>query len=270
MNNLKLRLNIRMLKCLNIKMAEKGVSIYLALMIMFILLAIGLGVSLIIVSQMKMMKGIGDSVVAFYAADTGIEHSLYNYRRQGGDGNVSGSVGGADYQVTSPTAGTYKSKGSFAKAKRAIEINVPIGPCNFSLTTQCDTTQPCPGVFSCIGGGGYDFEKVDVIATVISGTCTSVNFSTDGVDIGGGCYEYTADGTEFKFKACFEDSVGNPSWSCDLSAGSCSRILDLDIILSPAPPADASTTITIYGEADSTQTQTQLDVDMLRLVYCPT
>jgi len=56
---------------------EKGVSLYLALIIMTILLAIGVGISTIIISQMKMIGGMGDSVVAFHAADTGIERALY-------------------------------------------------------------------------------------------------------------------------------------------------------------------------------------------------
>jgi len=67
-----------MLKYLNVKMIERGVSLYLGLMIMTILLAIGLGISTIIVSQMRMIRGMGDSVVAFFAADTGIEKVLYD------------------------------------------------------------------------------------------------------------------------------------------------------------------------------------------------
>jgi len=59
------------------EVSKKGVSIYLALMIMFILLAIGLGISTILVSQMKMIREMGYSVIAFYAADTGIEEELY-------------------------------------------------------------------------------------------------------------------------------------------------------------------------------------------------
>ena len=55
---------------------EKGVSLYLALIIMSVLLAIALGISTIILSQMKMITGMGDSVVALYAADTGIEVAL--------------------------------------------------------------------------------------------------------------------------------------------------------------------------------------------------
>ncbi len=56
---------------------EKGVSLYLALIIMGAVLALALGISTILVTQMKTTKEIGDSVVAFYAADTGIERALF-------------------------------------------------------------------------------------------------------------------------------------------------------------------------------------------------
>lgn len=60
------------------KISQKGaVSLYLALITMIILLAIGLGITTIIISQMRMIRGIGDSVVALYAADAGIERILY-------------------------------------------------------------------------------------------------------------------------------------------------------------------------------------------------
>lgn len=55
---------------------NKGVSLYLTIIIMSILLAIVLGLSAILVGQMKMLKGMENSVVAFYAADTGIERIL--------------------------------------------------------------------------------------------------------------------------------------------------------------------------------------------------
>ena len=116
-----------MLKCLNVKMlkCERGVSLYLALLIMAILLSIGLGMSAILFGQIKIIRGIGDSVVAFYAADTGIEEVLY----RGTD--VSGVLeNGASYsaQVLLPgsecTASNYciKSKGIFKESRRAIEI----------------------------------------------------------------------------------------------------------------------------------------------------
>jgi hypothetical protein len=60
------------------KTIEKGVSLYLTILILVILLAISLGISTILSGQLKMIGGIGKSVVAFYAADTGIEEILYN------------------------------------------------------------------------------------------------------------------------------------------------------------------------------------------------
>ena len=55
---------------------QKGVSLYLAVIIMLILLAIALGVSTILIGQIKTIRGMGNSVSAFYAADTGIETEL--------------------------------------------------------------------------------------------------------------------------------------------------------------------------------------------------
>jgi hypothetical protein len=130
---------------------KKGVSLYLALIIMFILIAIGLGVSLIIVSQMKMMKGMGDSVVAFYAADTGIENSLYEKRKiEGGDGIVSGTlvIGGAnaEYNVTKVTQDStdyWRSVGNYQKVKRAIEIKHP-AVFDFAFSIDPNSGLICP------------------------------------------------------------------------------------------------------------------------------
>jgi len=57
--------------------SQKGVSLYLALMIMTVLLALALGISAILFGQIKMIRGMGNSVIAFYAADSGIEMILY-------------------------------------------------------------------------------------------------------------------------------------------------------------------------------------------------
>lgn len=116
----------RTIKTMNYKkISQKGVSLYLALLIMAVLLSIGLGISSILFGQIKIIRGIGDSVVAFYAADTGIEEVLYR------GGAVSGNLeNGASYstRVLAPgpdcTATNYCiiSKGSFKETKRAIEI----------------------------------------------------------------------------------------------------------------------------------------------------
>jgi len=74
------------MKQYNNKIMERGVAIYLAFMVMTILLAISLGLSVILIGQMKVIKGIGDSVIALYAAETGIEMVLYTDKQcyQGG------------------------------------------------------------------------------------------------------------------------------------------------------------------------------------------
>jgi Tfp pilus assembly protein PilX len=63
-----------------INKAQKGFSLYLALMIMIIILSISLGISAIIISQLKIIRGIEDSVIALCAADSGIEQVLYEDR----------------------------------------------------------------------------------------------------------------------------------------------------------------------------------------------
>jgi len=70
--------------------SQKGVSLYIAFMIMMSLLAIAFGISAILFSQMKMIRGIGDSVIAFYAADTGIEKTLFFDNKKIPDGGTRG------------------------------------------------------------------------------------------------------------------------------------------------------------------------------------
>jgi len=105
---------------------EQGISLYLAILIMTILLSIGLGVSTILLGQMKMLRGMGDSVVAFYAADTGIEEILYT-----GVSSSSGTLeNGARYEATMTLAGPgcsadyycIRSVGIFQATRRAIEV----------------------------------------------------------------------------------------------------------------------------------------------------
>ena len=56
--------------------SQRGVSLFLAIIVLSIILAIVFGLSAILVGQIKILRGIGKSVVAIYAADTGIEQAL--------------------------------------------------------------------------------------------------------------------------------------------------------------------------------------------------
>jgi hypothetical protein len=56
--------------------SQKGLSLYLAVMLTAIILAIVFGITTILLVQLEAIKGMENSVVAFYAADTGIEQVL--------------------------------------------------------------------------------------------------------------------------------------------------------------------------------------------------
>ena len=62
---------------------EKGVSLYLAVVMLSIILAVAFGLVAILMGQIKMMRVIGFSVTAYYAAETGVERALYDYIQSG-------------------------------------------------------------------------------------------------------------------------------------------------------------------------------------------
>src|SRR3989338_5488718 len=66
------------LKTKNYKLkTERGVSLYMVFMIMTLLLGIGFGMSALLLTQLDTLRGIGYSVLAFYATDAGIERAIY-------------------------------------------------------------------------------------------------------------------------------------------------------------------------------------------------
>ena len=119
---------------------SKGISIYLALMVMVILLALALGLAAILFSQMRMIREIGYSVIAFYAADTGIEREAFEGNKPGTkysgylDLNKNGIKDGEDsfYHIFVLSPGKedcpeeinfcIKSIGSYKGVKRAILV----------------------------------------------------------------------------------------------------------------------------------------------------
>lgn len=117
---------------------NKGVSLLYAVLLMSILLAIGFGVSGILLPQIKMLGDIGYSVVAFYAADAGIEKILMERGGEPSDIPETDLDHGASYKVFVEAGGEgdcpsekdgrtihfcIKSVGAYGDVKRAIEIN---------------------------------------------------------------------------------------------------------------------------------------------------
>ena len=107
--------------------SQKGVSLIFAIFILTFVLSIGLGTSTILIRQVKITREIGYSVIAFYAADSGIEEVLL----MATPAPASGLVNGASYDVQVENGGVgdctalnycIKSIGSYKNTRRAIEI----------------------------------------------------------------------------------------------------------------------------------------------------
>jgi len=104
----------------------------LAVMIMAIMLAIVLGLNAILVSQIKTIRNMGYSVVAFYAAETGIEEAL---KSECLPICPSGNLGEASYTVVKLDPGDetcpgfseisycLRSVGVFQGTRRAIQVS---------------------------------------------------------------------------------------------------------------------------------------------------
>jgi len=63
------------------KNSQKGVSLLITFFVMAISLAIVLGITVILLGEIKTIRGMGYSIKAFCAADTGLEKTLYYDRK---------------------------------------------------------------------------------------------------------------------------------------------------------------------------------------------
>jgi len=123
---------------------QSGISLYLTIIIMTILLAIVLGLTTIFLSQVVMLREMGHSVVALYSAEAGIERVMYAIRKGGfslpPDEPCGESGGFADCWAGNPsyiikiknyatdaggnlTSAAIVSKGTYSGVSRAIEIS---------------------------------------------------------------------------------------------------------------------------------------------------
>lgn len=88
---------------------QKGVSIYLIVVMISVLLSAVLGTTSIIIGGVRIAESLGYSVKAFHVADTGIEEALYNIKNTSGtcDNSTSDGTFGTGYtwDVTMTNAG---------------------------------------------------------------------------------------------------------------------------------------------------------------------
>ena len=121
---------------------EKGIAMFITLIVTVILLGIALGLSSILIGNLAVLKSAGESVLAFAAAEAGIEQVLLIDNRDcsGNLACLQGAIPGgpqplsntATYtlEVTAPGSGTCpagvnycaKSIGTYQGATRAIRI----------------------------------------------------------------------------------------------------------------------------------------------------
>jgi len=117
---------------------QKGVSLFLVVVISAVLLGIALGLSSILIVQIRTVGEMRESVTAFYAADTGIERELYERNSPPHsysdylDLNNNGIQDGEDasYYVVIIAPGPscdashlcIQSRGTFREVQRAIEV----------------------------------------------------------------------------------------------------------------------------------------------------
>jgi Tfp pilus assembly protein PilX len=113
---------------------EKGVSLYMTIILMAVLLSMVLGVTAIIINGLNIAKGVTDSVKAFHAADTGIENALYRIRIEEledspcspvcypwGDSEWSYTFTEYNCNTSTPSI-SIKSKGVYHGSQRMIEV----------------------------------------------------------------------------------------------------------------------------------------------------
>ena len=111
---------------------QKGqAALFITLIVMFILLLVGLSVSKVAFEQTKISRSAQQSAQAYYLADTGTEHILYEIRINGldpcgGDSLVPDTnFAGGSYEMSLEGCGpmAIKISGIFEKTNRAIEIS---------------------------------------------------------------------------------------------------------------------------------------------------
>jgi hypothetical protein len=112
---------------------QSGLSLFLTIIIMAVLLAIVLGLGTIFLGQVVMLREMGYSVIALYAADAGIEKVLTNRENpEPLDGDSETLDNGASYHILVLSPGEegcqaltfcIKSVGTYKGVSRAVEVN---------------------------------------------------------------------------------------------------------------------------------------------------
>ena len=106
--------------------SQKGISLVITFLIMAIMLAIVLGIGSILSGQIKIIGNAGDSISAFYAAESGIERTWYAFKKcPSCNLNHTETFDSRTYSVNVKISGgvlTGSSTGVYKDASRKIEF----------------------------------------------------------------------------------------------------------------------------------------------------
>ncbi len=106
-------------------MNQKGaVTIVMTILILNIIFVISAGVSALMVSQLKTSRQSGNSVIALYAAEAGVEYILYDVRKNGRSSAFSVGVNlsnGASFLAEYDGSNTVTSIGTYNGTNRKFE-----------------------------------------------------------------------------------------------------------------------------------------------------
>lgn len=105
---------------------NRGVSLLLTLLIMAAILVIAFGVSRLSIGEIKLSRDISRSIIAYYAADAGIERAVYEERIEGGASDIpdcSIELGNGSSYGIQVQGNIIKSIGCYKDISRAIEIS---------------------------------------------------------------------------------------------------------------------------------------------------
>lgn len=109
---------------------RKGATaIFLAMLITSVVLLIGMGVSAIVISELKLSRGIGESIIAIYAADSGVEKCLHEIKtNQAPCRSLNGTGSGildnsSTFQVVRLSSTSLTSLGISRGVSRKLQLN---------------------------------------------------------------------------------------------------------------------------------------------------
>ncbi len=118
------------IKNLNCEYGRKGIAIYFAVAALSIILAIALNMSALLAGRLKMMNQAGDAMIAFSAAQTGIEWALLSVESAGYESGEIDLGNGSTYELSSYLCGAaseflcIESIGRYHNAQRAVKVRM--------------------------------------------------------------------------------------------------------------------------------------------------